>query len=222
MYISEITIDFHIQRAWLRKNKNITSETHKPSVERLWKSPISSWYAAQYKWIKWKVSHAGLIGSWTKLAGWGRWGFNKRRQMWLPVTPRVKAQTYNSCGVPKGVKIDEKNSWEGDSFSSPSHRFTTHPQSDEWEPGRNKNFALVQRDQVEVGLTEWLTCIWRYFLSAGLRHCRKGWFHEARPLAWLSGAFSRWLWPGNERAGREGKGGGHRGDNRGGSVREKK
>ena len=41
-----------------------------------------------------------------------------------------------------------------------------------------------------------LTCIWRYFLSAGWRHHRKGWFLVGTPLKWLSGVFSHWPWPG--------------------------
>lgn len=169
----------------------------------------------------------GSSGHELKLAGWGRWGFNERRQMWLPVTPGVKAQTYNSwAAFPKELRLMRKTAERATRLPVPRtdiphiHRVINESQAGT----RTLNFslALVWRDQVEVSLTGWLTCIWRYFLSAGLRHCRKGWFHEARQLAWLSGAFSRWLWPGNERAGRGGKGGGHRGDNRGGSEREKK
>lgn len=97
------------------------------------------------------------------------------------------------------------------------HRNTLPPWStaqssdDKWE---NNNFCFIVGDQDKSlskhpGGSIWqeqhdegkrwgLTCIWRHFLSAGLRHCRKGWFHEGRPLTWLSGVFFHWLWPGKK------------------------
>lgn len=100
----------------------------------------------------------------------------------------------------------------------------SHSSSDKWEQALNNNFCFIAGDKDKRGVkvfhscvhpaasgtqNVWetfacgvergrLTCIWRCFLSAGWRHCRKGWFREGRPLTWLSGVFSHWLWPGRK------------------------
>lgn len=56
-----------------------------------------------------------------------------------------------------------------------------------------KPFYLHRLGKVE--LDGRLTCIWRCFLWAGWRHCRKGWFLGGRPSGWLSGVSFHWLWP---------------------------
>lgn len=105
-----------------------------------------------------------------------------------------------TLGVPHLLRLTSVQWWMRTSgtttfVGSDRHKFSVEGFHKLEPPNWNQYTWSYEKHEQSPEAGGGLTCIWRCFLSAGWRHCRKGWFLAGRPLTWLFGVFFHSLWP---------------------------